>query len=66
MRCQEELQTHDEDGEDAERQQLQTVVHQLEGDTSIDSQSSEVTRRCRENSREITKNNREITQGQIL
>lgn len=26
---QEELQTHDEDGEDGEGQQLQTVIHQL-------------------------------------
>lgn len=30
MRRQEELETHDEDGEDGEGQQLETVVHQLQ------------------------------------
>lgn len=29
VRRQEELQTHDEDGEDGEGQQLETVIHQL-------------------------------------
>lgn len=32
VRRQEELQTHDEDGQDSEGHQLQTVIHQLQGD----------------------------------